>query len=140
MPDKIDGIEPVVGDVLELRLWNVHPGAYVIDGKLFFKLRDGSTLSCECIAEPYASQIAELFAEEVKSVAMLYEQNVKLGQTIMRWQQLFASLLDAKQKHYEMNPANAAPPDRIEVVNIEKEEYERWRKVCKIIDDATYKE
>lgn len=116
------------------------PGAYVTNGKLFFTLRDGSTISCECIAEPYASQIAELFTAETKAVDVLYVQGIKLGQTVMRYRQLLMSFLDAKQKRYEMNPERAAPPDRIEVVNIEKEEYERWRKVCKIIDDAMYEE
>lgn len=40
------------------------PGAYVVDGKLFFRLLDGSTLSCECIADPYATKIVELFEFE----------------------------------------------------------------------------
>ena len=33
-------------------------GAYVVDGHLFFKMRDGSTVSCDCIGGPFASQIA----------------------------------------------------------------------------------
>ena len=37
------------------------PGAYVVNGKLFFRLLDGSTLTCECIADPYATKIMELF-------------------------------------------------------------------------------
>src|SRR5580700_280393 len=36
-------------------------GAYVIEGVLFFKLLDGSTLTCNCIKDPYASKIVELF-------------------------------------------------------------------------------
>jgi hypothetical protein len=37
------------------------PGAYSIGGNLFFKLPDGSTVSCECIKSPYAEKIVELF-------------------------------------------------------------------------------
>jgi hypothetical protein len=36
-------------------------GVYVVQGVLFFKLLDGSTLTCNCIKDPYASKIAELF-------------------------------------------------------------------------------
>jgi hypothetical protein len=36
-------------------------GAYVVQGVLFFKLLDGSTLTCNCIKDPYASKIMELF-------------------------------------------------------------------------------
>ena len=32
-------------------------GANVSGGKLFFRLLDGSSVSCDCIAEPYASQV-----------------------------------------------------------------------------------
>lgn len=35
------------------------PGAYVSSGHLFFRLRDGATLLCTCIAEPYASLVVE---------------------------------------------------------------------------------
>lgn len=37
------------------------PGAFVVEGKLFFKFKDGLSLSCQCIGEPYASRIVELF-------------------------------------------------------------------------------
>lgn len=33
------------------------PGPHVQAGKLFFVLDDGSAIVCECIGEPYASQI-----------------------------------------------------------------------------------
>ncbi len=36
-------------------------GVYVVKGVLFFKLLDGSTLTCNCIKDPYASKIVELF-------------------------------------------------------------------------------
>jgi len=36
-------------------------GPHVIDGKLFFKLLDGSTISCECIGEPYVTEIVKLW-------------------------------------------------------------------------------
>src|ERR1700722_17335069 len=36
-------------------------GAYVVQGVLFFKLLDGSTLTCNCIKDPYASKVVELF-------------------------------------------------------------------------------
>lgn len=36
-------------------------GPHVVDGHLFFKMPDGSTILCECIGEPYASQIVEMW-------------------------------------------------------------------------------
>ena len=33
------------------------PGAYAFGGKLFFKLLDGSTVVCDCIGEPFVSEI-----------------------------------------------------------------------------------
>lgn len=39
-------------------------GPHVVDGKLFFKMPDGSTISCECIGEPYASQVVELLGSD----------------------------------------------------------------------------
>ena len=41
-----------------------NPGPYVVAGKLFFRLLDGSTICCECIAEPYASKIVEACAKQ----------------------------------------------------------------------------
>ena len=35
------------------------PGVYVVNGHLFFRLRDGSVVSCNCVGEPYASQIKD---------------------------------------------------------------------------------
>lgn len=37
------------------------PGPHIVDGKLFFKLLDGSTISCNCIGEPFAWQIVDLW-------------------------------------------------------------------------------
>ena len=37
-------------------------GPKVISGTLFFTLLDGSTITCECIGEPYASEITATFA------------------------------------------------------------------------------
>ncbi len=37
-------------------------GPHVVDGKLFFNLLDGSSLNCECIVEPYASQVVDTYA------------------------------------------------------------------------------
>lgn len=42
------------------------PGAYVVGSSLFFILLDNSAISCECIAEPYASKIVELFSRGPK--------------------------------------------------------------------------
>lgn len=42
------------------------PGAYLIDGMLFFRLLDGSTISCGCIAQPFADKIVELFNRKDK--------------------------------------------------------------------------
>lgn len=36
-------------------------GPYVVGGKLFFKMLDGSSISCQCIGEPYASQVVKIF-------------------------------------------------------------------------------
>lgn len=46
-------------------------GPFVINGTLFFKLLDGSTITCECIKEPFASQVVaacrgELTQSELK--------------------------------------------------------------------------
>lgn len=35
----------------------LRPGPHVFGGKLFWRMRDRSLISCECIGEPYASQI-----------------------------------------------------------------------------------
>jgi hypothetical protein len=35
------------------------PGAYIIQGQLFFVLKDGSIVTCNCIKEPFASQVVE---------------------------------------------------------------------------------
>ena len=70
----------------------------------------------------------------------LLDQNKKMAEVIKRYRVLFMSLLDAKQKRYPMSKEQAGPPDRDDRVQIEKEEYERWQVVQKIIDDAAYKE
>lgn len=133
---KIDGVKIVNHDILELRLPNAHPGAYVISGHLFFRLLDGSAISCACIASPYAEQIVELINTLCDKA---YEPAMAQGKIITQYRELFMSLLDAKQKRYDLNPARADPPHRVDVVQIEKEEYERWQRVQKIIDDAAYK-
>lgn len=39
-----------------------HPvGPALVQGKLFFGFPDGSSISCECIGEPFASRIVELW-------------------------------------------------------------------------------
>lgn len=70
----------------------------------------------------------------------LLDQNKKMAEVIKRYRILFMSLLDAKQKRYSMPPERAPPPNRIDFVSIEKEEYEGWQAVQKIIEDAAYKE
>lgn len=35
------------------------PGAYLVSGHLFFRLRNRSVVSCNCIGEPYASQVKD---------------------------------------------------------------------------------
>jgi DNA-binding transcriptional regulator YiaG len=42
----------------------VRVGPHVVAGNLFFKMPDGSTISCECIGDPYASQIVEIFGAD----------------------------------------------------------------------------
>lgn len=39
-------------------------GPHVVAGRLFFAMPDGETISCECIRDPYASQIFALFNGE----------------------------------------------------------------------------
>ena len=46
------------------------PGPSVVQGKLFFRLLDGSSISCECIGEPYASKIVELYREMSDALAI----------------------------------------------------------------------
>lgn len=108
--------------------------------------RDDDRGRCPAGAHYYEEHIGpHLIA--IKALASLPDKNEALhaqlkkqGETILQYRKLFMSLLDAKQKRYEMNSANAIPPHQIETVNIEKEEYDRWRKVRQIIDDATYKD
>jgi hypothetical protein len=52
MSDPVERVEPP-HDHMGL------PGAYVVNGHLFFRLRDGSVVRCNCIGEPYATQIKE---------------------------------------------------------------------------------
>ena len=35
------------------------PGPYDVSGHLFFRLRDGSTVWCQCIAGSYAAQVVD---------------------------------------------------------------------------------
>lgn len=49
-------------------------GPHVVQGRLFYKLLDGSILSCECIADPYASQIVETHA--VLRSALMNARNI----------------------------------------------------------------
>ena len=37
------------------------PGAYALNGRLFFKLLDGSSISCNCIRDDFADAIVALF-------------------------------------------------------------------------------
>lgn len=65
-------------------------GASVVNGRLFFKLLDGSVISCECIKEPYASQIVaachgELTQQQVRSL-LDYEPDTGT----FRWKVLMA--------------------------------------------------
>lgn len=46
-------------------------GAHVVGGRLFFELLDGSSVSCNCIAEPYASQVVEACTRNDASRAIL---------------------------------------------------------------------
>jgi hypothetical protein len=43
------------------RTYTGNPGAYVVQGQLYFTLLDGSAVLCNCIKDPYASKIVELF-------------------------------------------------------------------------------
>lgn len=45
-----------MNDKIELR-----PGAFARNGSLFFRCLDGSTISCNCIADSYAEKIAEIY-------------------------------------------------------------------------------
>ncbi len=39
-------------------------GPHVFDGRLFFVMPDNSTILCECIRDPYASQIVAMWRGE----------------------------------------------------------------------------
>lgn len=43
---------------------NRRVGPHVVDGHLFFRMNDGSAISCNCIGEPYASQIVALWRND----------------------------------------------------------------------------
>lgn len=48
---------------------NSEPGAYVLGGNLFFRLLDGTTISCNCIAGPHAEQVLKVFNAQAASIA-----------------------------------------------------------------------
>lgn len=52
---------------------NEECGVYVVCGKLFFRLEDGSSINCECIGEPYASQIVAMWNKNAEDTAAYYE-------------------------------------------------------------------
>lgn len=38
-----------------------NPGAYLIQGHLFFRMPDRSTILCKCIGEPFSRMIVEMW-------------------------------------------------------------------------------
>lgn len=73
------------------------------------------------------------------TIRLLENEMKKLAKIVMQYRNLFMSLLEAKQKVYDVRGLNSPPSYLIETVRIEKEEYNRWLKVQKIINDAAYK-
>lgn len=57
-------------------------GPHVVSGRLFFKLPKGMSMDCECIGEPYASQIVKLF-NDIKTEA--YSAGYADAQIEWRW-------------------------------------------------------
>lgn len=56
--DEVDDVNAVS----PLRFSTPHPiGPNIVQGKLFFGFPDGTSISCDCIGEPYASQIVALW-------------------------------------------------------------------------------
>lgn len=37
------------------------PGAYLVNGNLFFRLLDGTSICCNCVGQPYAQAVVDLF-------------------------------------------------------------------------------
>lgn len=46
------------------------PGAYLIDGSLFFRMPDRSTILCTCIGEPFSRMIVEMWNAKQQSRPM----------------------------------------------------------------------
>ena len=72
-----------------------HLGPHVVNGRLYFKMTDGSTISCECIADPYASQIVEMWrgARSDNEPYVPNENTVRLS--IEDWRRINRGDLDA---------------------------------------------
>jgi len=69
--ELIDGYEDnEMREVIEAHNQNVTKirdvGPHVVGGNLFFKMSDGSSISCECIKDPYASQIVEMWRRHAR--------------------------------------------------------------------------
>lgn len=58
-------------------------GPHVVAGCLFFKLPDGETISCECIRDPYASQIVAMWEGRRDEPAPDDDDGVELGDKII---------------------------------------------------------
>ena len=67
-------------------------------------------------------------------IQALADQCSKLGKIIMKYREVFASLYDLVHKPVIMISTDQF--SRIEVMQIDKEEYERWQKVKAIIRDT----
>lgn len=58
-------------------------GPHVIAGRLFFKLADGETIACECIRDPYASQVVAMWKGHSDSPMPEDDDGVELGDKIV---------------------------------------------------------
>ncbi len=44
------------------------PGAYLMNGSLFFRMPDRSTILCNCIGEPFSKMIVDMWSARQPSV------------------------------------------------------------------------
>lgn len=60
--EDMDAFKNAVGKVFVTQPMKKHSiGPHVIQGRLFFKMPDGRSITCTCIGEPFASQIVALW-------------------------------------------------------------------------------
>lgn len=54
-----------------------NPGAYLIQGHLFFRMPDRSTILCKCIGEPFSRMIVEMWNAKLDRQAARMQQDMR---------------------------------------------------------------